>query len=357
MERQGNDSICKKQVDSCFLFAFVSFFKEIGYTCSIKPMKGTSIMSDLCVLGEYLIDFTPQGLSERGLPLYAQNPGGAPANVACAAAKLGASSAVITKISTDPLGNFLYEYIKGLGIVDLRGVRRSNDPTGLAFVTLNAEGDRDFVFYRDHCADAMLSCDDIDLSLIDECKVFHFSSVSLVAEESRAATVFAVQEAKKRGKTVSFDINYRALLWNDEEKAKAEVEKVLPLADLIKVSEEEAVLFGGSLEEAPSYFMSFGAKVVLVTLGADGSCFYTKEASATVPTFPVKTLDTTGAGDNFMGAFLAWIIKNGAPVEQLSQDELREALRYANAAGAICASRYGAIDGQATPEDIASFLG
>ena len=320
-------------------------------------MKGNSIMSDLCVLGEYLIDFTPQGLSERGLPLYAQNPGGAPANVACAAAKLGASSAVITKISTDPLGNFLYEYIKGLGIVDLRGVRRSNDPTGLAFVTLNAEGDRDFVFYRDHCADAMLSCDDIDLSLIDECKVFHFSSVSLVAEESRAATVFAVQEAKKRGKTVSFDINYRALLWNDEEKAKAEVEKVLPLADLIKVSEEEAVLFGGSLEEAPAYFMSFGAKVVLVTLGADGSCFYTKDASATVPTFPVKTLDTTGAGDNFMGAFLAWIIKNGAPVEQLSQDELREALRYANAAGAICASRYGAIDGQATPEDIASFLG
>ena len=314
-------------------------------------------MSDLCVLGEYLIDFTPQGLSDRGLPLYASNPGGAPANVACAAAKLGTSASVITKISTDPFGNFLYDYIKGLGIVDLRGIRRSSDPTGLAFVTLNAEGDRDFVFFRDHCADAMLSCEDIDLSLIDECKVFHFSSVSLVAEESREATVFAAQEAKKRGKIISFDINYRALLWNDEEKAKAEVEKVLPLADLIKVSEEEAVLFGGSLEDAPEYFFSFGAKVVLVTLGADGSCFYTKDMQATVPTFKVKTLDTTGAGDNFMGAFLAWMIQNGRPLEELTEDELKAALRYANAAGAICASRYGAIDGQATPEDIASFLG
>ena len=120
-------------------------------------------MSDLCVLGEYLIDFTPQGLSDRGLPLYTSNPGGAPANVACAAAKLGTTASVITKISTDPFGNFLYDYIKGLGIVDLRGIRRSSDPTGLAFVTLNAEGDRDFVFFRDHCADAMLSCEDMTL--------------------------------------------------------------------------------------------------------------------------------------------------------------------------------------------------
>ena len=313
-------------------------------------------MSDLCVLGEYLIDFTPQGLSERGLPMYAQNPGGAPTNVACAAAKLGTSASVITKISRDPFGNFLYDYIKGLGIVDLRGIRRSDDPTGLAFVTLNADGDRDFVFFRDRCADAMLSGDDIDLSLIDECTVFHFSSVSLVAEESRAATVFAAKEAKKRGKTVSFDINYRALLWNDEEKAKAEVEKVLPLADLIKVSEEEAVIFGGSLEGAADHFRSFGAKLVLVTLGADGSCFSGSAGEGTVPSFKVKAIDTTGAGDNFMGAFLARMIQSSKKPEDLTAEELTEMLRYANAAGAVCASRYGAIDGQAVPEDIRSLL-
>ncbi|MBQ8994448.1 MAG: carbohydrate kinase [Oscillospiraceae bacterium] len=313
-------------------------------------------MSDLCVLGEYLIDFTPQGLSDRGLPLYAQNPGGAPTNVACAAAKLGTSSSVITKVSTDALGNFLYDYIKGLGIVELRGVKRSEDPTGLAFVTLNAEGDRDFVFFRDHCADAMLKPEDIDLSLIDECKVFHFSSVSLVAEESREATVFAAQEAKKRGKVVSFDINYRALLWKDEEKAKREVDKVLPFADLVKVSEEEAVLFGGSLEGAAEYFRSFGVKVVLITLGADGSIADNGSFRGTVPSVPVKTLDTTGAGDNFMGAFLAWFIQRGIALEDLSGEELMMALRYANAAGAVCASRYGAIDGQATQEDIAAIL-
>ena len=313
-------------------------------------------MSDLCVLGEYLIDFTPQGKSNRGLPLYASNPGGAPTNVACAAAKLGTSASVITKISTDPFGSFLYDYIKGLGIVDLRGIKRSSDPTGLAFVILNEEGDRDFVFYRDHCADAMLSCEDIDLSLIDECKVFHFSSVSLVAEESRAATVYAAQEAKKRGKIVSFDINYRALLWNDLAKARAEVEKVLPLVDLVKVSEEEAMLFGGSRNDAPSYFRSLGAKVVLVTLGADGSYFRSAFGEAAVPSFKVKAIDTTGAGDNFMGAFLSWMIQNGRPLEQLTDEELIDALRYSNAAGAICASRYGAIDGQALPEDIEAFL-
>ena len=309
-------------------------------------------MSDLCVLGEYLIDFTPQGLSERGLPMYAQNPGGAPANVACAAAKLGVSSAVITKVSTDPLGEFLYGYLRDLGIVEMKGVKRSSDPTGLAFVTLNADGDRDFVFYREHCADAMLSPQDIDLSLIDACKVFHFSSVSLVAEESREATVYAAKEAKKRGKVISFDINYRALLWNDEEKAKREVETVIPLADIVKVSDEEAVLFGGSIEGAAEVFRSFGAKLVLITLGADGSIYDNGVWRGTVPSFSVKAIDTTGAGDNFMGAFLAKFIQSGKEIADLAEEDLIEALAFANAAGGICASRYGAIDGQATPEDI-----
>lgn len=313
-------------------------------------------MVRLCVLGEYLIDFTPQGLSDRGIPLFAQNPGGAPANVACAAAKLGTSSAVITKISTDPLGDFLYTYLNDLKIVDMRGVKRGNEPTGLAFVVLKEDGDRDFVFYRDHCADAMLSVEEVSTELLDECRIFHFSSVSLVSEVSAEATRFAAEYARKHGKIVSFDINYRALLWNSEERAKREVDRVLPLADIVKVSEEEAVLFGGSLKGAAERFRSFGVKLVLITLGSEGSVFDNGVFSDTVPSFKVKAIDATGAGDNFMGAFLAWLDQCGKNLEELTADDLRSALRYANAAGGICASRYGAIDGQATPEDIASFL-
>ena len=313
-------------------------------------------MIHLCVLGEYLIDFTPQGLSERGLPLYAQNPGGAPANVACAAAKLGTESAVITKISTDPLGCFLYDFLKKLEIVDMRGIRRSSDPTGLAFVVLKDDGDRDFVFYRDHCADSMLSSSDVDLTLLDECRIFHFSSVSLVSEVSAEATRFAAAYAKEHGKIVSFDINYRAMLWDSEDRAIHEVERLLTYADIVKVSEEEAVLFGGSIEQAAEKFHNFGAKIVLITLGSQGSIYDNGLTTGLVPSFPIKAVDATGAGDNFMGAFLSWLVQSGKELNQLSQSDLEESLRYANAAGAICASRYGAIDGQATPDDIALFL-
>ena len=313
-------------------------------------------MAKLCVLGEYLIDFTPQGLTERGIPLYAQNPGGAPANVACAAAKLGTPAAVITKVSNDQLGEFLYGYLKDLKVVDLRGVVRGDEHTGLAFVVLKEDGDRDFVFFRDKCADAMLSKDEVNTELLDECNIFHFSSVSLVSEVSGEATRYAAEYAKAKGNIISFDINYRGLLWDSEERAKKEVDSMLPLADIVKVSEEEAVLFGGSLEGAAERFRSFGIKLVLITLGADGSIYDNGTARNTIPSFKVKAIDATGAGDNFMGAFLSWLDKCGKKIEELSKEDLDEALRYANAAGGICASRYGAIDGQATPEDIAAFL-
>ena len=313
-------------------------------------------MIRLCVLGEYLIDFTPQGLSERGLPLYAQNPGGAPANVACVAAKLGTKSAVITKISYDPLGCFLYNYMEKQKVVDMRGIVRSNDPTGLAFVVLKEDRDRDFVFYRDNCADSMLSADDIDLSLLDECSIFHFSSVSLVSSVSAEATRFAARYAKEHGKIVSFDINYRAMLWDSEERAIKEVEQLLGLADIVKVSEEEAVLFGGSLEHAAEKFHGLGAKIVLITLGSQGSIYDNGLVNGLVPSYPIKAVDATGAGDNFMGAFLAWLDHSGKELDELNRGDLVEALRYSNAAGAICASRFGAIDGQASQDDIDLFL-
>ena len=315
-------------------------------------------MIKLCVLGEYIIDFTWQGKDEKGFPKYTQNPGGAPANVACAASRLGAPAGIITKLSNDVFGKFLYSYAESLGFVDLRGVIRSDDPTGIAFALLDDTGERDFVFYRHNCADAMLRPEDIPEDLLRECDVLHFSSVSLAASPAREATLHAVKLARQMGKTVSFDINFRPPLWEKPEEARAAVAEAMALADIVKASEEEAQLFGADTPEAAAkVFLDRGPRLVLITFGGDGSCFYTGETTGNVPSFRVKAVDTTGAGDNFMGAFLSRFIREGKPVGQLTPENLTEMLRYANAAGAICASRYGAIAGQASEEDIQVFLG
>lgn len=314
-------------------------------------------MIQLCVLGEYIIDFTWQGKDEKGLPRYTQNPGGAPANVACAASKLGTPAGIITKLSNDVFGRFLYSYAQGLGCVDLRGVIRSDDPTGIAFAMLDDTGERDFVFYRHNCADAMLQPEDIPVELLEECSVLHFSSVSLAASPAREATMHAVRLAKQMGKTVSFDINFRQPLWAVPEDAKAAVAEAMALADIVKASEEEAELFGAeTYEEAAKVFLGRGPKLVLITYGSEGSGYYTKTFSGKVPAYKVNTVDTTGAGDNFMGGFLSRFIREGVAPEKLTEEALSQMLRYANAAGAICASRFGAIAGQATEEEILEFM-
>ena len=314
-------------------------------------------MIQLCVLGEYIIDFTWQGKDEKGLPRYTQNPGGAPANVACAASKLGTPAGIITKLSNDVFGRFLYSYAQGLGCVDLRGVIRSDDPTGIAFAMLDDTGERDFVFYRHNCADAMLRPEDIPVELLEECSVLHFSSVSLAASPAREATMHAVRLAKQMGKTVSFDINFRQPLWAVPEDAKAAVAEAMALADIVKASEEEAELFGAeTYEEAAKVFLGRGPKLVLITYGSEGSGYYTETFSGKVPAFKVNTVDTTGAGDNFMGGFMSRFIREGVAPEKLTEETLSQMLRYANAAGAICASRFGAIAGQATEEEILEFM-
>ncbi len=307
---------------------------------------------ELCVLGEYLIDFTPSGKNPDGMPLYAQNPGGAPVNVACACAKLDVPAGVITRISKDPFGEFLYGYLGSLGSVDMRGVARGEEPTGLAFVTLDASGDRDFVFFREGCADSMLRREDVDISLLEECSVFHFSSVSLASPVSRDATFYAAAKARELGKTVSFDINYRPFLWKSEEEAVREVEKALGYADVVKASEEEAALFGGTAEA----FLSKGAQLVLFTYGAEGSSFSNGREEGRVPSFPVDAVDTTGAGDCFMGAFLSRFIRGGKKAGEMEGRELTSMLEYANAAGALCATGYGAIAPQPYPEDVERLL-
>lgn len=307
---------------------------------------------DLIVLGEYIIDFTTAGKNADGLPMYIQNPGGAPTNVACAASELGTKAAVITKLSNDEFGEFLFSYLKNLNMVDLRGIVRSDDPTGIAFALLNDEGERSFKFYRHACADSLLSEEDINLELLNECKVLHFSSVSLASEVSRKATMFAVKKAKELGKIVSFDINYRPFLWNENDDARVYVNEALKYADVVKVSDEEAEYFGDKDVDKAAKALNKNNALVVITFGSKGSMYFKDDIKGSVDSYKVVTKDTTGAGDNFVGAFLTKLIESNKRPNELNENEIKDILKFANAAGAINASKMGAINGRARLTEI-----
>lgn len=311
---------------------------------------------DLIVLGEYIIDFTTIGKNADGLPMYVQNPGGAPTNVACAASELGTKAAVITKLSNDEFGDFLFNYLKNLNMVDLRGIVRSDDPTGIAFALLNDEGERSFRFYRHACADSLLSEEDINLELINETKVLHFSSVSLASEVSRKATMYAVKKAKELGKIISFDINYRPFLWNESDDARVYVDEALKYADIVKASDEEAEYFGDKDINKAVKALNKNNALVVVTFGSKGSMYFKGDYKGVVDTYNVVTKDTTGAGDNFVGALLSKLIESNIHPSELKEDEIVKILKFANAAGAINASKIGAINGRAKLEEIEGLI-
>ena len=207
-------------------------------------------MFDIVALGESLIDFTPSGENSQGMALFARNPGGAPANVLAMAAKLGGKTAFIGKVGDDAFGAFLKKTMEDAG-VDVRGLRMTREyPTTLAFVQLTPEGDRSFTFYRKPGADVMLAPAEVDRALLRDCRIFHFGSVSLTDEPCRTATLEAAREAKAAGAMISYDPNYRPFLWDSAERAREALLAALPLADIVKVSEEEMELLTGEVQLA-----------------------------------------------------------------------------------------------------------
>ena len=232
-------------------------------------------MFDIVALGESLIDFTPSGENSQGMALFARNPGGAPANVLAMAAKLGGKTAFIGKVGDDAFGAFLKKTMEDAG-VDVRGLRMTREyPTTLAFVQLTPEGDRSFTFYRKPGADVMLAPAEVDRALLRDCRIFHFGSVSLTDEPCRTATLEAAREAKAAGAMISYDPNYRPFLWDSAERAREALLAALPLADIVKVSEEEMELLTGEVQLAAGAdaLASRGAALVLVTLGPRGAYY------------------------------------------------------------------------------------
>ncbi len=296
-------------------------------------------MFDVVALGEVLIDFTPNGKGTMGNPAFEMNPGGAPANCLAAVNAFGGKTAFIGKVGKDNFGDFLKKKLSGAGI-DIKGVMTSNDVhTTLAFVHLDETGDRSFDFFRDPGADIMLTEDEINFELIDNCKIFHFGSLSLTHEPVRAATFAAVNYAKQKGKIISYDPNYRPLLWKDREHAKKYMGMGLELADIVKMSEEEMELLTGhevhDYENGAKAILASGKQAVFITLGKAGAFYATKESCGKVDTFlEVKTVDTTGCGDSFTGALL--YAMNNLP--KLSMEEM---VRLGCATGSLCSSKMG----------------
>jgi fructokinase len=312
-------------------------------------------MYDVTAIGELLIDFTPSGQSEKGNDLFECNPGGAPANVLAALARLGRNTAFIGKVGNDRFGRFLANTLTEVG-VDTKGLVFSEEGnTTLAFVHLNSSGDRSFSFYRKPGADMLLRPEEILPDLVEQSRIFHFGSVSMTHEPSRSATLTAVKAAKEQGAVISYDPNLRPLLWESLDEAKRVMREGMKYCDVLKISEEELVFFTGveDLQEGSSLlWKEFNTALIFITLGAEG-CFYRQgDMSGQIPTYDVKTIDTTGAGDAFLGGMLHRLLEVGKKPGKVTLEELETAVSFANAVGSLATTKKGAIPAMPALEEV-----
>ncbi len=313
---------------------------------------------DITAFGELLIDYTQVGLSPSGMDLFEQNPGGAPANVLACAAGLGQRTAFIGKIGADMQGEFLRRALQDANINTEGLISDENYFTTLAFVRLTENGERSFSFARKPGADTQICREDIKLPIIKNSRIFHFGSLSLTDSPARETSLFALEEAKKAKCLISYDPNYRPLLWKSEAQAKEQMRAVLPFVNMIKLSDEETELLTGFADPqtAAECLVESGIQLAAVTLGKNGVLIATKDGCDTVPGFDVRAIDTTGAGDAFWGAFLFSFGKLGKKIEELDFSELHEIARFANAAAALCVTKTGAISAMPRLSEIEKLL-
>ena len=284
----------------------------------------------------------------------AQNPGGAPANVAVAAAKLGARTAFLGKAGKDMHGEFLKEVLKKENVETDGMILDEKFFTTLAFVKTAENGERSFSFARKPGADTRIEKEEIHTVILDQTKIFHAGSLSLTDQPARDTTFYAVKRAKKNGSMISYDPNYRASLWKNEETAKEQMRSLIPYVDIMKISDEETELLTGKEkpEEAAEILFQKGVKIIAVTLGSEGAYLYCKEGGIQIPGFASRAVDTNGAGDSFWGGFLYCISKAGKSPEMFGIEELKEYVRFGNAVASLCVEKKGAIPAMPTLEEV-----
>jgi len=323
---------------------------------------------DIVTLGELILDMfaSEAGKDFQTVSAFIPVAGGAPANVAVAASRLGAVAAFIGKVGEDAFGRRLESVLKGYG-VETRGMRFDREHrTTLNFMTIPDPNHTEMLFYRNPGADMLLAPDELDQKLLGSTAVYHFGSVSLAVEPCRSAALEGAAFARAAGALVSFDVNYRPGLWESDARAKAEIIEALPRADIVKVNETELRLLSGT-SDAPAgcaKILERGPALCVATLGTHGGEWAARGSSGRVTGFTVDVVDATGCGDAFMAALLVRLLSalNGtknrrALLEGLGRDVLENALRWANAAGALTARRKGVMTALPSAEEVNQLLG
>lgn len=313
---------------------------------------------DVTALGELLIDFTENGESSQGNPLMEANPGGAPCNVLAMLQKLGKKTAFIGKVGSDMFGNQLKTAVEEVGIDTRNLIMDKKHHTTLAFVHTYPDGDRDFSFYRDPGADMMLTKEEVQKDLIASSRIFHFGTLSSTHEGVREATRHAIELAKEAGCIITFDPNLRPPLWESLEDAKREIEYGLTKCDVLKISDNEVeFLFGTTDYDKGAALIreKYNIPLVLITMGKDGSRAYYKDLRVeAAPFLQENTIETTGAGDTFCASTLNYVLEHG--LEDLTEENLKELLTFANAAASLITTRKGALRVMPSREEVLAFI-
>ena len=314
---------------------------------------------DVVALGELLIDFTDNGLSSQGNPVFEANPGGAPCNVLAMLRKLGKNVAFVGKVGCDGFGKQLHNVVKETGICTEGLCWDEYVHTTLAVVHTLPGGDRDFSFYRNPGADMMLTEEDLPLDMIADCRIFHFGTLSMTHAGVRKATLAAIRVAKENGALISFDPNLRPPLWDSLDEAAEQIHVGLGLCDILKIADNEIEFMTGEtdFDKGAAILQERypNIKILNVTAGAEGSYSYSCGHRVFVPSFKLGgTIETTGAGDTFCASVLNFALENG--VENLSEDQLKEMLRFANAAAYLVTTKKGAIRSMPEKAEVEAIL-
>lgn len=316
-------------------------------------------MYDVTAIGELLIDFVQHGKSEQNNDLFEANPGGAPCNMLAMLQKLGYRTAFLGKVGNDAFGKMLGNVIREAGVCTDGLVYDDQVHTTLALVHTFEDGDRDFSFYRNPGADIMLRESELKKELIEGCRIFHFGSLSMTDEPVATATKAALALAKEHKKWISFDPNLRPPLWKDLEDAKKAIWYGIEQCDILKIADNEIQWLTGEEDYdlgVAKIRERAAVKLINVTLGKEGSIsYYGDKKVYAAPFIQENTVDTTGAGDTFCGCVLGYVLEHG--LDDLSEENLYEMIRFANAAASIVTTKKGAIRSMPAPEDVRNMLG
>lgn len=314
-------------------------------------------MKKLITIGEALIDFIPMetGVALKEVSGFVKSPGGAPANVASCVKKMGGESQIITKLGNDAFGDFLEEKMSSVGIDTASILRSDKANTALAFISLHADGEREFSFYRKPSADMLLEANEIEEDWFKTGDILHFCSVDLVDAPVRNAHDEAIRIAKEKNMIISFDVNVRLSLWDNHDEYRKIINKYIDKANVLKVSDEELEFVTKISDEKQGIeYLRRKVDFLVYTKGAEGAYIYTKNIVAYHKGFKVNAVDATGAGDSFIGAVLYELLYK-YDMTQLLEKELQDIITFANATGALVVTKKGAIDVMPTLEEVLEF--